>query len=208
MAKSQAIANRAGRAETSTANNNSSSQSRELTWEDWIFEESKRRFEIPQPPYSSQPAAKPDTNPHPLTRPRLCVIYQILNLLVFFEPASMCHLHQSESQLLLAPLPAKKMLWEAADEASWRREWSESDAEEAQVDFGLAANGELVKLLPVQQQGRVVDYCYDPGLAVHVGKQPGDGSGGSLWSVARWDEWCAGMDEFGGLVMLAASMVG
>jgi hypothetical protein len=100
------------------------------------------------------------------------------------------------------------MLWEAADEASWRLEMeNERDDEEARVDFGLAANGELVKLLPQRHEGRIVDYCYDPGPVVQVGEKPGGGSGGSLWSVARWDEWCAGMDGFGGLVMLAASML-
>ncbi|KAK4125685.1 hypothetical protein N657DRAFT_568401 [Parathielavia appendiculata] len=145
-----------------------SSNGRELTWKDWIFEESRRR---------------------------LCVIYQILNLLVFFEPANMCSLH--ESQLLLAPLPAKRPLWEAADEASWRAE-SEKDAE-AQVDFGLATSGELVKL----QNGLLVD-CHAP---MEVAR-PGDAGGSSAWSAARWDEWSAGMDGFGGLVMLAASMLG
>ncbi|KAL2131223.1 hypothetical protein VTI74DRAFT_5400 [Chaetomium olivicolor] len=139
-----------------------SNNSQELTWHDWIFEESRRR---------------------------LCVIYQIVDMLVFFDPANMCHARQT--QLLIAPLPGKKQLWEAGDEFSWKME-SEKEAE-ARVDFALAANGELVKL----HQSQHVD-CYD---VTQIGK-PVDASR----NTANWEEWCSGMDALGGLVMLAASM--
>ncbi|KAI0129862.1 hypothetical protein BJ170DRAFT_692521 [Xylariales sp. AK1849] len=133
-------------------------------WKEWIFEESTRR---------------------------LCVIYQVLNMLVYFEPAAMCDLH---TDFILAPLPAEKQLWEAVDEFRWK---AESEREPgAQTVFGLAADGELVKL----DAGQI--YCRDAVL-VH---EPLDARAPTR-STAKWEEWCSGMDRFGGLVMLAASLV-
>ena len=62
-------------------------------------------------------------------------------MLVFFEPAAMCDL---QTDLVLAPLPARKQLWEAKDESAWKTE-NERD-HGAQNAFGLAANGDLVAL--------------------------------------------------------------
>ena len=62
-------------------------------------------------------------------------------MLIYFEPAAMCEL---QTDLVLAPLPARKQLWEAGDESVWKAE-NEREAG-AQTDFGLASNGELVKL--------------------------------------------------------------
>jgi hypothetical protein len=73
-------------------------------------------------------------------------------MLAYFEPAAMCDL---PTDLILAPLPAKKQLWEAGDEFVWKAE-SERDPG-AQIDFGLAANGELVKL----DEGQL--YCREIG---------------------------------------------
>jgi hypothetical protein len=114
-----------------------------------------------------------------------------MNMLVYFEPAAMCD-HQRD--LILAPLPAKRQLWEASDEFVWKAE-SERDPE-AQTAFGLATNGELVKLDESQL------YCNDAAL-LHRSLDAGTLSR----STANWQDWCSGIDGFGGLVMLAASLI-
>ena len=112
-------------------------------------------------------------------------------MLVYFEPAAMCDLQRD---LILAPLPAKKQLWEAGDEFGWM---AESEREPGvQTAFGLAANGELVKL----DEGQL--YCRDAVL-LHKCLDARTPSR----STANWEEWCSGMDGFGGLVMLAASLI-
>ncbi|KFY47651.1 hypothetical protein V495_01883 [Pseudogymnoascus sp. VKM F-4514 (FW-929)] len=131
-------------------------------WENWLFKESSRR---------------------------LCVVYQVVNKLVYFEPATLCDLH---NDLILAPLPAKKQLWEADDEFMWKMEMEREPW--ARTDFGLSASGELVKLDDGQQ------YCGDAVL-------PYDVPGAPLRTTANWEEWCSGMDGLGGLVMLTASLV-
>jgi hypothetical protein len=65
-----------------------------------------------------------------------------------------------------------------------------------QTAFGLAANGELVNL----DEGQL--YCSDAVL-LHKSLDARIPSR----STANWEEWCSGMDVFGGLVMLAASLV-
>ena len=60
--------------------------------------------------------------------------------------------------------------------------------------FGLATNGELVRLDEMDLHG-------------------GYGSieailGDNKTSEQNWEEWCSGMDSFGVLVMLTASLVG
>ncbi|KAL6237650.1 hypothetical protein BDW75DRAFT_203294, partial [Aspergillus navahoensis] len=62
----------------------------EVSWNEWIFEESRRR---------------------------LSIIYRIVNMLTYFQPAARCDL---PTDLVLAPLPAKKALWEANDWTKWR----------------------------------------------------------------------------------------
>lgn len=136
----------------------------QISWNDWIYEESRRR---------------------------LGVVYRVVDMLVYFEPAVKCTL---QTDLILAPLPAKKQLWEASDEAVWK---AESEREPgAQAAFGLAATGELVKL----NEGQL--YCSDAVLLY----KPLDAKIPSR-STAHWEEWCSGMDGFGGLVMLAASLI-
>ncbi|KAK1760076.1 hypothetical protein QBC47DRAFT_366346 [Echria macrotheca] len=141
------------------------------TWNDWIFEESRRR---------------------------LCVVYQIINMLVFFEPAAMCHLHTTD--ILIAPLPAPRPLWEAVEESSWRTERSHISSYSPRDDeiYALAGSGEIVKL----KQARPP--CHEE-VAAMV-RKPKDADG-LLRSTASWDEWLTGMDGLGGLVMLAASLI-
>jgi hypothetical protein len=113
-------------------------------------------------------------------------------MLVYFEPAALCDLHQSD--LILAPLPAKKQLWEASDEFVWKTE-SERDPE-VHTTFGLATNGDLVKL----EEAR--PYCNDALLSHKYLNTMAPSR-----TTANWEEWCSGMDGFGGLVMLAASLI-
>ena len=125
-----------------------------------------------------------------------------MNLLFYFEPAAMCHLH--EIGLVIAPLPAKKQLWEAGDEITWKSH-SERDARAQQRHaFALAATGELVKL-PVQQGP---DICRGGVDVLQLLHKVHDADPSPFGSVANWDEWCSGMDGLGGLIMLAASLTG
>jgi hypothetical protein len=112
-------------------------------------------------------------------------------MLIYFEPAAMCEL---QKDLILAPLPAKKQLWEARDEFVWKTEIERDSG--VQTDFALAADGELVKM----DEGQL--YCGESMLLY----QPLDHLKSSD-STEYWEEWCSGMDGFGGLVMLAASLV-
>ncbi|KAJ5702794.1 hypothetical protein N7488_010342 [Penicillium malachiteum] len=130
--------------------------SREQNWRDWLYEESRRR---------------------------LAVIYRVVNMLVYFDPAAMCNL---PSDLVLAPLPAKKGLWEASDEYSWALE----SKKDPTAGFGSGENR------------RACSDCDDASL-VHSAIT----STSPLRTGASWEEWCSGMDGFGGLIMLAALLV-
>jgi hypothetical protein len=136
----------------------------EFSWKEWLFEESRRR---------------------------LVIIYRVVNMLVHFEPAAMCEL---QNDLLLAPLPAKKELWEASDPYAWKLA-SKKDTE-VDTTFALATNGELVRLEHAHA------YCADAKLKYQSLGQ------GTPMKTAHWEEWCAGRDGLGGLIMLAASLVG
>lgn len=132
-----------------------------LSWKEWLFEESARR---------------------------LCVVYQILGMLIHFEPAAMC-----DESLVLGPLPARKQLWEASDEFTWK---AESEREPGlETTYGLAANGDLVMVDESQR--------YKGNAVLH---QRSYDYRTSTWAAAKWEEWYSGMDGFGGLVMLAASL--
>jgi len=137
----------------------------EYSWKEWLFEESRRR---------------------------LGIVYRVMNMLVFFEPASLCEL---QTDLVLAPLPAKKQLWEAPDEFAWKAVNEKTPGIE--TDFALAADGDLVKL-----EG---EHSYCTYKAKLQYRSLGDGP---PRKSALWEEWCSSMDSFGGLVMLTASLVG
>lgn len=131
------------------------------TWREWLFRESRRRVTL---------------------------IYRVINMLIYFEPSAACTL---PTELLLAPLPAKKELWQAADESTWRATTSRSS-----WAFGMASDGGLVKL----DEGRLVSND------VWMGHQPLDARA-LLWEPAEWEEWCAGMDGMGGMIMLLCSLL-
>lgn len=77
------------------------------------------------------------------------------------------------------PLPAKKVLWEAPNAAAWRVEFAEGLRQREL--FGLATDGRLMKLR-----------C-DLGM-MDV-------------TATDWEDWYASMDEFGTLIMIAASLL-
>jgi len=114
-------------------------------------------------------------------------------MLIYFEPAGMCDM---PTEFILAPLPAKKQLWEARDEFSWL-ERSEGEPG-LRVSFGLAADGEVVKLDNSQLS------CSDTWLSY---QSVDDNRVQGKVATRGWEEWCAGMDGLGGLVMLAASLI-
>lgn len=143
------------------------------------------------------------------------MIYKIINMLIYFEPSGDCD--SRETGLVLAPLPARKQLWEANDEIAWTME---IDRDSRQVPltettetffssssftaFGLARNGELVSLDMSQGQ----KFCRSAAVSLRTQQSLLDGGKTSCSKgKANWEDWCAGMDGLGGLVMLAASLL-
>jgi hypothetical protein len=108
-------------------------------------------------------------------------------MLIYFDPAALCDL---DTDLVLSPLPSRKTLWEAGDKFAWK-EVNERGSPH-QPNFALASNGDLVEL-------DIGKPC-SGGLSLYAEFQSR--------RTASWQEWCAGMDSFGGLVMLAASLAG
>ncbi|KAF4969964.1 hypothetical protein F66182_17833, partial [Fusarium sp. NRRL 66182] len=104
----------------------SSDSDRESKWQKWIYTESHRR---------------------------LCIIYKVINMLIYFEPSGDCD--SRKTGLILAPLPARKRLWEANDEIAWKIETERDSKPESHTNtteinivssstaFGLSTNGEL-----------------------------------------------------------------
>ncbi|KAL8861960.1 MAG: hypothetical protein Q9178_001830 [Gyalolechia marmorata] len=135
----------------------------ESGWKDWILEESTRR---------------------------LCVVYQVVNMLIYFEPAALCDLRSTG--LLLGPLPARRQLWEADGELAWKKESEESTSGQ----FGLATSGELVRV-----DGSRHSCGYPPASPSQLVKERV-----AARNTANWEEWCKGMDGFGGLILLTASL--
>lgn len=133
-------------------------------------------------------------------------------MLIYFEPSGDCDSRQTG--LVLAPLPARKQLWEANDEIAWKMETdrdrkpgSHTDTAENSLSstvFGLSTNGELVNLDTSQGQ----NFCSTAAVSLHTQQALLDsGKPSSSKRMANWEDWCAGMDGLGGLVMLAASLL-
>jgi hypothetical protein len=157
----------------------------ESNWQDWVYKESRRR-------YVDVLYVFLQANGY-----RLAVIYRILNKLIFFGPAAMCDM---PSEFVIAPLPARRQLWEAAHAQEWQVQKQREPL--AQVSYALAADGEIVKL----DQGRLS--CRDAWLpyAQSSEKSSPNRASSLAGSGGWWAEWCSGMDSMGGLIMLAASM--
>ncbi|KAI0393960.1 hypothetical protein F5Y17DRAFT_429881 [Xylariaceae sp. FL0594] len=163
-----------------------------LSWKEWIFRESRRR---------------------------LAIIYRVVNKLIYFEPGSMCDM---PSEFVLAPLPAAKSLWEARDERSWLFNLGSNNNDDndgndnMHLSFGLRADGNVVRLDGSRLSCRDVWISSPPphqksftGGKGRSGAQrrDDDDDDDDDESEKGWQEWCAGMDGLGGLVMLAASML-
>ena len=95
---------------------------------------------------------------------------------------------------MLAPLPARKLLWEANDQYSWNTERERGSG--AQADFGMALNGDLVRI-----GGDWGLYSEGTELDSPLGMKF------SPRGTASWEDWCSGMDGLGGLVLLAAALI-
>jgi hypothetical protein len=95
------------------------------------------------------------------------------------------------------PLPASKLLWEARNAKIWRTEvetWDKSNE-----IFGLMRDGQLVRLVQPPRYGE------DRKTSANT---LGDTYHGQVWEAGEsWIDWVAGMDAFGYLVMIAASLV-
>jgi hypothetical protein len=130
------------------------------SWSQWILDESRRR---------------------------VATVFRIINMLVCMSPATTCN---SQPGLILAPLPARKQLWEAESEEQWLNELYRVPS--VNSGYGLSTNGDLIGLDEYQMQSMnlpgSVELCT------------------SSKSKENWEEWCAGMDGFGALIMLAASL--
>ena len=135
-------------------------------------------------------------------------------MLIYFEPSGDCD--SRETGLVLAPLPARKQLWEANDEITWKMETDrdtqpgprtdtiESQCSSSPPAFGLATNGELVSLDVRQGQ----NFCRSATMSLRTQQSLiHGGKSSSSKGKANWEDWCAGMDGLGGLVMLAASLL-
>lgn len=117
----------------------------------------------------------------------------MVNKLVYFEPGSMCDL---PPEFTVAPLPATKRLWEAGNEAEWR---IESQKGSNKIAYELAADGEIVRLNQDWLSCSDAWLPYSPPSDDDIGTRIM-----SKDSAECWREWSSGIDNFGGLVMLAA----
>jgi hypothetical protein len=106
------------------------------------------------------------------------------------EPAGGCFLLDG---FLLAPLPARKQLWEACDEEQSVRGKSRSAGDDSM--FGVKIGGQMVKL-----NGHSTTMEHAGILSEKLERLE------ETESSANWQEWCSGMDGLGALVMLAASL--
>jgi hypothetical protein len=125
-------------------------------------------------------------------------VYQILDLVIYWQPAALCHFQQTE--LIVAPLPSSRGLWEAEDETAWKVARagypSGGDDDDGRSTYALAKNGELVRF----------DTCDSASAVVGPMTSLDDISREPLRVTGNWDEWCAARGEIGGLVMLAAAL--
>jgi hypothetical protein len=147
------------------------------TYRDWVFEESRRRY--------STTTLMPSLAD---IRIRTSLTFSIMRMLFSTEPAGACFMTDG---FILAPLPAQKYLWEAQDESKWataKRQDTRGDSV-----FGIKVGGRMAKVDPCPM--------LDEGNGISMEHVPDD-----VQSSMNWQEWCAGMDGLGALVMLAASL--
>jgi hypothetical protein len=126
-------------------------------------------MEVPHP-------ALHGTAMHTLTQSRTATVFRIFNMLMDID-STLCATFPG---LVIAPLPGKRMLWEAKTAEAWQAEYSYSWTLEKET-YGISKDGQLVKIDRKQ--------------------------GTTFFNRSPWEEWCSSMDGFGILVMIAASML-
>jgi hypothetical protein len=109
-------------------------------------------------------------------------------MLFRLDPPGKC---MTPSGFLLAPLPARKQLWEAPNTDAWMLERCRDIGGLPNV-FGILENGQMVKLHGFDSLRNGQSFVVSPKEVAQSGK--------------NWQEWCAGMDGLGPLIMLAASL--
>jgi hypothetical protein len=119
---------------------------------------------------------------------RLAMTFKTIGMLFSTEPAGSCVLPDG---FLLAPLPARKQLWEAPNETQWMAQ--KSNDVRGDAVFGVKVGGQMVKLETY-------------GTILPDGNVRGPEEVSESESNSNWQEWCAGMDGLGALLMLAASL--
>lgn len=147
-------------------------------WQKWVFRESYIRYDATHNPPISPKLHKSIFLPSNLfpRRHSVTTVAHILNILVDASTACRC---TGVENFALVPLPSGKLLWEAASEESWRGEYE--TLPKAREIYGLSIEGQLIRI--VQGMG-----------------------GGVTATTTPWEEWYAGEDGFGTLVMLVASL--
>lgn len=110
-----------------------------------------------------------------------------MNLLVYVEPAALC---EQGSDLILAPLPSEKALWEAPSAHAWNLNSQDSPSMD---EYGVTKSGDLVKFSEPHRPG-----------CTALARRNADGQPPAMFT-AEWHKWFADMDGYGALVMLAAS---
>ncbi len=115
---------------------------------------------------------------------RTAIIFRILDAVLDLN-TTVCALPEN---FVLVPLPARKLLWEASTPEAWRAELGRGQKEEE--EFGLRSDGELTRVR-LGTNFAIIEYGND-------GLENGN---------RNWQDWCAGMDGFGSLIMTAASML-
>jgi hypothetical protein len=133
------------------------------THDDWVFEESRRRW---------------------------YAVFKCLGMLFTNDGSDGCTLFDSYA---IAPLPAKKALWDARDEQDWLMEKSNWNDK---IAFGLKLSGRMAKLRTFRavQESRMEVMLAQP-------TEPTEDE-----SEENWKEWCSGTDDLGALIMLAATL--
>lgn len=98
------------------------------------------------------------------------------------------------------PLPASKLLWEAPNSSVWRSE-VEAGTKSNGI-FGLMANGQLMRL---ERSSRSE---MDEQMIQNPMDWPRRDYSDEVWKAGEnWTDWAAGMDGYGYLIMIAASLV-
>ncbi|KAH8593257.1 hypothetical protein B0O99DRAFT_688840 [Bisporella sp. PMI_857] len=124
------------------------------------LEEGESSFQpSPLPPLFSQ------KHTNVTTYYRTSIVFRIINMLVCFDPILAC---DPLLGFALAPLPTKKLLWEASTEWQWGYEYLSAREE---TIYGLRMDGELVCTEQFRQESR---------------------------STANWERWRLEMDGIGG----------